>query len=336
VSDSLQLGMIGGKVPKSSRKLVIIFLDTDKHTSPFDVLTAIDLFPEAQILNYSNVTAEDSQSIIQDAMFPRGPDGAMQTKLFIGGHDVEKAAEILEITKRSMFPPFELAVVVDPRGAYTTASAAVAKTLLMLAERKLGDFRGKTVTVLAGTGPVGQTAARLYAMEGANVVVTSRDLTKSAAIAGRINEEIGEKQVCGVKAGSSDEVGEAIKGSHIVLSAGAAGIALLPKTVLEESGKECRVVADINAIPPLGVEGLKPSDDNVELRPGVWGIGALAIGTFKNKIEAQLLKKAVESPKGIFDYKAAYEIAKSLVSEKLEKTRSKQNPSESGRNLLPF
>jgi methylene-tetrahydromethanopterin dehydrogenase len=323
-------------MPKSSKKLVMIFLDTDKHTSPFDVLTAIDLFPEAHILNYSNVTVEDSRSIIQDAMFPRGPDGVMQTKLFIGGHDVEKAAEILEIAKKSMFPPFELAVVVDPRGAYTTASAAVAKTRWILAERKLGDFRGKTVTILAGTGPVGQTAARLYAMEGANVVITSRDLAKSTAIAGRINEEIGAKQVCGVKASLPEEVGEAIKGSYIVLSSGAAGIALLPKAVLEESGKECRVVADISAIPPLGVEGLKPSDDNVELRPKVWGVGALAIGTFKNKIEAQLLKKAVESPKGIFDYKAAYEIAKSMVSEKLKKTSTHQNPSDNGRNLLPF
>jgi methylene-tetrahydromethanopterin dehydrogenase len=328
--------MMGENVPKESKKLVIIFLDTDKHTSPFDVLTAIDLFPEAQILTYSNVTAEDSRAIIQDAMFPRGPDGAAQTKLFINGHDIEKAAQILEIAKKTMFPPFELAVIVDPRGAYTTASAAVAKTLLTLSEKKLGDFNGKNVTILAGTGPVGQTAARLYAVEGANVVITSRDLNKSTAIRNKINEEINAQKVCGLKADSPEEVGKAIMGSHIVLSAGAAGIALLPKKILEEAGKECRVVADINAIPPLGVEGLKPSDDGVELKPKVWGIGALAIGTFKNKIEARMLKKAAESPKGIFDYKAAYEIAKSMVSEKLEKARDKQNPSESGRNLLPF
>mgnify|MGYP000730813315 CR=1 FL=1 len=323
-------------MPKTSRKLVIIFLDTDKHTSPFDVLTAVDLFPEAQILSYSNVTVEDSRSIIQDAMFPRGPDGAAQTKLFINGHDVEKAAQILEIAKKSMFAPFELAVIVDPRGAYTTASAAVAKTLLTLADKKLGNFNGKNVTILAGTGPVGQTAARLYAMEGANVVITSRDLTKSTSIASRINEELGASKVCGVKADSPEEVGKAITGSHVVLSAGAAGIALLPKAVLDESGKDCRVVADINAIPPLGVEGLKPSDDSVELRPKVWGIGALSIGTFKNKIEAHLLQKAVESPKGIFDYKAAYETAKAMVSDKLAKASDKQNPSKSGRNLLPF
>src|SRR3972149_234872 len=278
---------------KPVKKTVIMFLDTDKHASPFDILTAVDLFPEAQILAYSNVAPEDSKRIIQDAMFPRGPDGAKQTKLFIGGYDVEKAIQILEITKKSMFPPFELAVIVDPRGAYTTASAAVAKTLLTSIEKGLGDFKGKTVTVLAGTGPVGQVASRLYAMEGANVVVTSRDLARSTAVANKINEEVGANLAHGVKASAPNEIGAAIKDSQVILSAGAAGVALLPSNVLNEYGKQCKVVADINAVPPLGVEGLKSTHDNKEILSGVWGIGALAIGTFKNKVEAEVFKRAV-------------------------------------------
>jgi len=319
---------------KPTKKTVIIFIDTDKHVSPFDILTAVDLFPDAQILTYSNVAPEDSKRIIQDAMFPRGPEGAKQTKLFIGGQDVEKATQILEIAKKSMFPPFELAVIVDPRGAYTTASAAVAKTLATSVEKGLGDFKGKTITVLAGTGPVGQVASRLYAMEGANVVVTSRDLARATAVATKINEEIGSELACGVKASEPKEVGEAIKDSDVILSAGATGIALLPLNVLKDHGKRCKVVGDINAVPPLGVEGLKSTDENVEFLPEVWGIGALSIGTFKNKVEAQLFKRAVEAPKGIFDYKIAYDIAKSTVLAKLQK--SEQNPNPSGRNLLPF
>jgi len=303
-----------------TKKPVIIFVDTDKHASPFDILTAVDLFPEVHILTYSNVAPEDSKRIIQDAMFPRGPDGAKRTKLFIGGQDFEKATQIVEIAKKSMFPPFELAIIVDPRGAYTTASAAVARMLLTSIESGLGDFKGKTITVLAGTGPVGQVSSHLYAVEGANVVVTSRDLARSTSVATRINEEAGGKLACGVKASTPDEVGEAIRGSDMILAAGAAGVALLPLNVLKEYGKHCRVVADINAVPPLGVEGLKSTDDKVEFLPGVWGIGALSIGTFKNKVEAQLLKRAVEAPKGIFDYRTAYEIAKSIVLAKLEKS----------------
>ncbi len=321
---------------KPTKKMVIIFLDTDRHASPFDILTAVDLFPDAQILAYSNIEPADSRRIIQDAMFPRGPDGAKQTKLFIGGQDVEKAVEILQIAKKSMFPPFELTVIVDPRGAYTTASAAVAKTLSTMMEKNLGDFKGKTVAVLAGTGPVGQIAARLYATEGASVVVTSRDLSRSTAVASKINQEVGTELACGVKAATSEEIGPAIKDSYVILAAGAAGIALLPLNVLKEHGKNCKVVADINAIPPLGVEGLKPTDENIEVVPGVWGIGALAVGTFKNKIEAQVFKRAAESPKGIFDYKIAYEIAKSMVLAKLKKEEEKQNPGSEARNLLPF
>jgi methylene-tetrahydromethanopterin dehydrogenase len=173
-------------------------------------------------------------------------------------------------------------------------------------------------------------------MEGANVIVTSRDLGRSTALAQKINTETATERARGVQAASAHEVGEAIKDSHLILSAGAAGVALLPKAALEEFGSNCKVVADINAIPPLGVEGLKPNDENIELMPGVFGIGALAIGTFKNKIEAQLFTRAVESPKGVFDYKIAYEVAKSVVLEKLKKSRDRQTPGESGRNLLPF
>lgn len=326
----------GETMSKPVKKTVIIFLDTDKHASPFDILTAIDLFPEAQILTYSNVEPQDSKRIIQDAMFPRGPDGAKQTKLFIGGYDVQKAIEILEIAKKTMFPPFELAIIVDPRGAYTTASAAVAKTLSTSLEKGLGDFKGKTIAVLAGTGPVGQIASRLYAMEGANVVVTSRDLARSTAVSSRINQELGDEKACGIQAASPDEIGGAIKDSQVILAAGAAGVTLLPLNVLKEHGKKCKVVADINAIPPLGVEGLKQSDENVEVFSGIWGIGALSIGTFKNKVEAQLFKKAVEAPKGIFDYKMAYDIAKQIVLTKLQKSEEKKNPGEGARNLLPY
>jgi methylene-tetrahydromethanopterin dehydrogenase len=299
--------------PKKSRKNVIIFLDTDKHASPFDILIAVDLFPEAQILSYSDVDLDDAKRIIQDAMFPRGPGGAKHTKIFIGGQDVEKALGILKIAKKSMFPPFELSVIIDPRGAYTTASAAVAKMLKLFEEKGFGDFKGKNATVLAGTGPVGQVAARLFAMEGGKVVLTSRKAKRASAVADKINEELDTLKVCGVQAATPVETGEAIKEADVILAAGAAGFQLLPLKVLSENGKQCKVVGDINAVPPLGIEGLKATQENKEFLPGKFGIGALAIGPLKIQIEAELLKRAVESPKGILDYKSAYEIAKSIV-----------------------
>jgi methylene-tetrahydromethanopterin dehydrogenase len=299
--------------PKTNRKNVIIFLDTDKHASPFDMLIAIDLFPDAQILHYSDVTIRDAKRIIQDAMFPRGPAGAKHTKIFIGGQDVEKALGILDVAKKSLFPPFELSVIIDPRGAYTTASAAVAKTLKLFKEKGFGDFKGKNATILAGTGPVGVVAARLYAMEGGNVVLTSRKLNRATAAASKINTELGTTQVTGAQAAAPDEIGESIRKADVILACGAAGIQLLPLSVLRDYGKKCKVLGDINAVPPLGIEGLKSTHKDKEFLPGKFGIGALAIGPLKIQIEGEMFKQAVESPKGIVDYKVAYEIAKTLA-----------------------
>jgi hypothetical protein len=299
-------------VALSSRKNVIIFLDTDKYASPFDMLVAIDLYPDAQIINYSNVEVSDAKRLIQDAMFPRGPEGAKHTKVFIGGQDVDKALEILEVIKKSMFPPFQLSVIVDPRGSNTTASAAVAKTMKLF-EEKFGDFKGKTAAILAGTGPVGVVAARLYASEGGNVVLTSRKLDRAQAAANKINEELGTQQVCGAKAGTPEEIGAAIKDADIVLACGAAGIELLPLSVLEKYGKKVKVLGDINAVPPLGIEGMKATHKGKEFTPGKFGIGALAIGPLKIQVEGEMFKQAVESPSGIVSYKVAYELAKKLA-----------------------
>jgi methylene-tetrahydromethanopterin dehydrogenase len=309
-------------LPETQPKKVIIFLDTEKHASPFDILTALDILPDASILKYENVTVEDTEKIVYDAMFPRGPEGAKHTKIFINGHDFKRVNDIMEKAKKCMFAPFELAIIIDPRGAYTTAAAAVAKTLELSIEKGFGDLENKNVTVLGGTGPVGQTAARLYAMEKANVIVTSRTLQKVSSVTTKINEELESERVRGVEAQTPEEIGRAIADTDIVLSAGAASTQLLTLNVLKEYGKKCRVVADINAIPPLGVEGLESNADGVEILQTIFGVGALVIGKLKNDVEAELIKRAVEEPKGIFDYKTAYEIAKKSMLEKPEKSQT--------------
>jgi hypothetical protein len=293
-------------------KPIFIFLDTDKHASPFDILTVIDLIPDVVILKYEQVTPDDAEKIIYDAMFPRGPKGAKFTKVFVNGRDLNTVNAIVERLRKIMFPPFELAVIVDPRGSYTTASAAVLKTLQLSMKLGLGSFEGKNVTVLAGTGPVGIAAAWLYASEGANVIVTSRELSRAQSVANGINNELKVNRVVGVEARTPEQVGRAIENADIVLSTGAPSITLLPLNVLKNYGKRVRIVADVNAIPPYGIEGIDPNMDGKEVIPGVYGIGALVIGVLKNNIEAELIKKALQEPKGIFDFRSAYEIGKNV------------------------
>lgn len=321
-------------MPRKEFKKVFIFLDTDKHASPFDILTTIDVFPDAAVLKYESVTVEDAEKIVHDMMFPRGPEGAKHTKVFINGRDFDRANHILQRIKESMFPPFELSVIVDPRGAYTTATAAVAKTLGLSLDKGFGKLEDKKVTVLAGTGPVGQTAARLYVSEKADVTVTSRSIHRASSVAEKVNEEFEGDRARGVEAKTPREIGEAIENAEIVLSAGAAGIQLLSMETLKEYGRNCEIVADINAIPPLGVEGLESEADGEEITPKVLGIGALAIGKLKNKVEAQLIRKAAEEPKGIFDYKVAYQIAKEAILKELEQKKS--DGVESKRHWIPY
>jgi len=302
--------------PVDIRKVTMIFMDVDKHVSPFEVLTFIDLFPEAHVLLYSNVTPEDAKKITQDAMFSRGGRNA---KIFIGGSDVDKVLEVLETVKKAMFPPFEMPIIVDPRGAYTTAAAAVGKMYALSMKLGLGDLKGKKVAVLAGTGPVGMAAVKIFALEGADVVVTSRSLERAKAVAERVNREIGAEKVRGVQAAKPEEIGAAISDADMVLATGAAGVQLLPLSVLTEYGRRCKIVADVNAVPPTGIEGLNPKDDGKEILPGVYGIGALRIGDLKNKLIAELFKKVVEASKGVFDFVAAYNLLKDLINKGLIK-----------------
>jgi methylene-tetrahydromethanopterin dehydrogenase len=308
---------------QTNYKTVFIFLDTDKYCSPFDLLVAIDCFPDSMIFKYENVTGEDAPKIVFDLLFPRGPAGAAHTKIFINGSNFEEVEKVVTATQNAMkSAPWGNSIIVDPRGGYSTAAAAVAKTFGAAMEKGLGGLEGKKVTILAGTGPVGQTAARIYATEKADVTITSRSLAKGQIIANKINDEVGMQRVKVIEVSKPEQTVAAICDAEIILAAGAGGIQLLTKADID-SALKCKIIADINAITPLGVEGLGSNDDGVELKPGVFGIGALAIGKLKLKTETEMIKRAAAEAEGLFDYSIAYTIAKDVILKKLAKAAAK-------------
>jgi methylene-tetrahydromethanopterin dehydrogenase len=306
-----------------SYKTVFVFLDTDKYCSPFDMLVAIDAFPDSLLFKFENVTGEEAPKIVFDLLFPRGPAGAAHTKIFINGSNFEEVEKVVAATQKAMkSAPWGNSIIVDPRGGYSTAAAAVAKTFGASMEKGLGSLEGKKVTVLAGTGPVGQTAARIYAAEKADVTITSRSLAKGQFVADKINAEVGAQRVKVVEVSKPEQTAAAVKDAEIILAAGAGGIQLLTKADIDAATK-CKIIGDINAIKPLGVEGIGPNDDSIELKPGVFGIGALAIGKLKIKTEVEMIKRAVAEPQGLFDYAIAYTIAKEQILKKLAKAAAK-------------
>ncbi len=303
------------KTASEDSPYLLFFLDTEKIASPFDVCMAYDGGFNA-VIPYGSVTPEDAKRIVQDAMFSRGPKGVKHTCFFVGGKDYTKAEEIAEIIKNAMFPPFETSIIVDPAGAYTTAAAAVAKMEEALASTKLGNLKDKTCAVF-GTGAVGRIIAVLLTRLGCEVMIVS--LNPSRKDGDKYATEIAETMraryganVEGVFAPTPNKKLEVLKKAEVIFCAGTEGVRIIEKSLLQEL-KLMKVIADINAIPPLGLEGIKLNDDMREITAGIFGIGALTIGKLKHDVEKEVLKTVRGNGKGTYNYNFALELARKIL-----------------------
>ncbi|MFQ6065056.1 MAG: NAD(P)-dependent methylenetetrahydromethanopterin dehydrogenase [Candidatus Bathyarchaeia archaeon] len=294
---------------------LLFFLDADRIASPFDVCMAYDAGFDA-VIPYENVTPEDAKKIVQDAIFSRGPKAVKHTCFFIGGKDVAKAEEISEVVKNTMFPPFEASIIIDPGGAYTTAAAAVAKVDEALASHELGNFKDKACAVF-GTGVVGRIIAVLLTRLGCDVTIVSLNpkRTRGDDYAAELAEALRSRygaEVEGVFAPTSAKKLEVLKKAEVIFCAGTRGVRVIEKKLLQKL-KLMKVMADINAIPPLGIEGIKLEDDMREIMLGIFGIGALTIGRLKHKVEKEMLKEVRGNGKGTYNYNFALELARKLL-----------------------
>jgi methylene-tetrahydromethanopterin dehydrogenase len=305
----------GGENPPS----LLFYLDTDPKASPFDICMAYDAGYNA-VVPYENVTAEDSKTVALDALLSRGPKGAKNTVFMIGGKNAEKAEEIFEAIKNAMFPPFKGNIIIDPAGAYTTAAAMVAKAENALLTNKLGDLKDKTCAIM-GTGAVGQIAAVLLAKMGCNVMIASLNPKRvdgkehAEGIAKLLAKDHGV-QVQGIFAPTAASKIDIIKKADVIMCAGVRGVRIIDKEMLNEV-KHMKVLLDINAVPPLGVEGIELKDDMKEMMPGIFTIGALAVGELKHKLEKEILREARTPGKDVYNYNVALPMARKLLEKDL-------------------
>ncbi len=291
----------------TERKHLLYFLTTDPHPSPFDINMAYDAGFHA-VIPYGGVAEETGGLLVQDIIFSRGPKGTKFTAIFIGGNDVELAERVRQAAIKNMFPPFQVSIMIDPKGAYTTAVALVAKV-----EKSLGGLKGKRVAIPGGTGPVGRVAGALCAKLGSEVVIGSRQLAGVEQLARQLSERTGGS-VKGAQMTTDEEKISHLRGTDLILTTGKAGVQMISEAVLKVllPGK---LVADVNAVPPTGIHGLSPNDDLKELAAGIKGIGALAIGVLKYDVEMEMLEMIRTSEKFIvLDEHAALEIARRRLS----------------------
>jgi methylenetetrahydrofolate/methylenetetrahydromethanopterin dehydrogenase (NADP+) len=284
------------------KRKILIQLDSDPHPSVFDRIVAIDAGVD-ELFSYGGVKPEQVRDLVHGAIFTRGPKDLKNTALFIGGSDVAAGERLLAEAVKHMLPKFGLrvSVLLDANGANTTAAAAV-----RAAARHL-DLRNVKALVLGGTGPVGQRVARLLARQGAEVRVGSRQQAKAAAVCEAIRQRVPEARLQPVAAGTAEEVRQVIEGQTLVVAAGAAGVVLLPKAVRAAS-PDLHVAIDLNAVPPLGIEGIEITDKAVE-RDKVLCYGAIGIGETKMKIHKAAIARLFQANDQIMDAEEVYALA---------------------------
>jgi len=282
------------------KPFILHMLTSARHVSPFDVNMACDAGYDV-VVPYTGVSVGDVESLTQDAIFSRGPKGARRTGLYGGGRDVGVAADMLNAARRAMVPPFEVSVFADPSGAFTTAAALIACVERQLRRAHQASLRDQNVVVLGGTGPVGAVAAVLAAQAGAKATVASRNLAHARSTVDDLDARYGVNAAPAV-ASTPAEKHSIVKDASVILACGAPGVTLLSRADLEKCSA-LLVVADVNAVPPAGVDGVGAMDDGVAVPAGsnrAVGIGALAIGNVKYQTQRSMLEAMRTSDKAVY------------------------------------
>lgn len=288
-----------------SKRKILIQLDSDAHPSVFDRVVAIDAGAD-EVFSYGGVKPEAVPALVDGAIFTRGIKDLKSTALFIGGSDVTAGERLLQVVLASMQPQsgHRVSVLLDSNGANTTAAAAVRAVANHL---PLNTVRA---LVLGGTGPVGQRVALLLARQGAEVRVSSRQQSRAEAVCEAIRKKVPGARLDGVAMTGPPDLPGALDGRNVVFAAGARAVTLLPRDA-RLACPTLRVAVDLNAVEPLGIEGVAMFDRGVE-REGVFGYGALGVGGTKMKIHRAAIARLFESNDQVLDAEEVYALAQTL------------------------
>lgn len=286
-------------------KKILIQIDTDARSSVFDRVVAIDAGAD-EIFSYSAVQPEDVRDLVYGAIFTRGPADLQNTAIFVGGQDIRVGEEVLTEASKAFLGPLRISLMLDSSGANTTAASAV------LAVDQHLPLDGAEVLVLGATGSVGRRVARLCAYLGASVRLGSRDQVRAQRACEQIDVTGKERKgsVVGVATGDSAALQKALEGVQAVVSAGGAGVTLLPVDA-RVGANALRVAVDLNAVPPAGILGIEVHDKAVD-RDGILCYGAVGVGGRKMKIHRAAVASLFESNERILDAEEILDIGRKL------------------------
>ncbi len=285
------------------KKLLFQF-DTDIHPSVFDTVVGYDGGAD-HVIGHGGLTPHNVTALVEGAIFTRAPKDKKNTAIFIGGCDMEAGEALFAAVQQHFFYGFQVSVMLDSNGSNTTASAAVAKLVANY------SLKGKKAVVLAGTGPVGQRAAAMLALEGAEVSLTARKMARAVQACDHLKARFGV-DITPVEALDNDARAKAIEYAQIVLATGAAGIELL--TVEQwQSNEHIEIMVDANATPPLGIGGTDMMDKGID-RHGkiIWG--AIGFGSLKLALHRACIAQLFTDNKLVLDAETIFALAKAMAS----------------------
>jgi methylenetetrahydrofolate/methylenetetrahydromethanopterin dehydrogenase (NADP+) len=289
----------------STKPKILIQLDTDPQPSVFDAVVAVDAGAE-HLFRHGGVTPANVRDLVYGALFTRGPADLASTAIFVGGSNVGAGEALLEAVIKTFFGPFRVSVLFDSNGANTTAAAAVLAALQGCG----GSLEGVPAAVLAATGPVGHRAARLLVRMGARVAVGSRRLDRAVEVAEAIQGAILGDVLPFEQAADPETLALSLRGAAVIIAAGTAGVTLLPAAVWQNL-PDLKVLIDLNAVPPLGVEGIEATDKGAE-RGQVRTWGALGVGGAKMKIHKRAVQELFTDNDKVFDAEEVLELGRSI------------------------
>lgn len=283
-------------------KKILIQIDSDKIPSSFDSITALDAGVD-NLLPYSGIIPGEVSDIVYGAIYSKEEEELKNSAIYIGGSNVSIGEMMLKETLECFYENTRVSVMMDANGCNTTAAAAVRKII------SCGNIKGKNVTILGGTGPVGIRAAGLLGKEGALVTITSRDLEKATNACDVIEKRFGV-EVVPACVNEIEEIEQTVSDSYAVLATGTVGVTMLPESIWKNN-PNIKVMADVNAIPPPGIEGTK-SHWSAKEKEGKLIFGAMGIDSLKMKVHRECISLLFEQNDMILDADGIYNVASSL------------------------
>ena len=100
----------------------------------------------------------------------------------------------------------------------------------------------------------------------------------------------------------------------MLLNSGPAGVSDGPQAPPGRRSKTLKIPVDLNAVPPLGIEGIDVNDAG-QKREGVIMFGAFGVGNFKTKLHKACVAKLFTRNDLVMDAEAIAEVARTADRE---------------------